>query len=222
MNFKELQDEVSELINFNSLQTDQDFTTAQVKSAVNRAYAREYRKARQEGIRSFFFAYRDLVWESGSLTLSLPENMRGSQICKITDVTDDSSGSGYHVVVYDGGAAPTGTPSWTSQGFSGAVFWKDRHSLQWGTSGPSEEKTLRFEFMAEPGKMLTDDETPDLIPSNHHELIFFSAAIDLRTRADEMAPPSWVHEREELRMDFYKDVSRGRPHTSVTSIDFVY
>ena len=61
MNFKELQDEVSELINFNSLQSDQDFSAAQIKNAVNRAYAREYRKARQEGTRSFFFAYRDLV-----------------------------------------------------------------------------------------------------------------------------------------------------------------
>ena len=47
MNFKELQDEVSELINFNSLQADQDFSAAQIKNAINRAYAREYRKARQ-------------------------------------------------------------------------------------------------------------------------------------------------------------------------------
>lgn len=222
MNFKELQDEVSELINFNSLQADQDFSATQIKNAINRAYAREYRKARQEGIRSFFFAYRDLTWDNGSLTMSLPEGMRGAQICKITDVTDDSSGSGYHIVVYDGGDPPEGSPSWTSQSFSGAVFWKDRNTLQWGTSGPSEDKTLRFEFMAEPEKMANDDDVPELIPSDHHELIFYSASIDLRTRADEMAPPSWMSEREELRMDFYKDVSRGRPHTSVTSIDFVY
>ena len=99
MNFKELQDEVSELINFNSLQADQDFSATQIKNAINRAYAREYRKARQEGIRSFFFAYRDLTWDNGSLTMSLPEDMRGAQICKITDVTDDTTGAGYHVVV---------------------------------------------------------------------------------------------------------------------------
>lgn len=223
MNFKELQDEVSELINFNSLQSDQDFSAAQIKSAINRAYAREYRKARQEGTRSFFFAYRDLVWASGSLTLSLPDNMRGAQICKVTDVTDDTTGSGYHIVVYDGGdpgPPDYGTPSWTSQGFSGAIFWKDRNTLQWGTSGPSEEKTLRFNMMPEPEKMLNDDDIPELISSDHHELIFYSASIDLRTRADEMAPPSWMSEREELRMDFYKDVSRGRPHTSVTSINY--
>tara|TARA_R110002020_G_scaffold230081_1_gene440853 strand:+ start:303 stop:950 length:648 start_codon:yes stop_codon:yes gene_type:complete len=207
MNFKELQDEVSELINFNSLQTDQDFTTAQIKNAVNRAYAREYRKARQEGIRRYFSTTTDVVWESGSVTLELPERIRGSQICRVSDVTSTDPGT---MVVFD------------DRGFLGDVFWKDRVTLQWGQTGPNETKTLRFEIMPEPSKMLTDDEVPDLVSPDHHELIFYSAAIDLKTRADEMAPPSWMSEREELRMDYYKDVSRGRPHSDVTSIRSAY
>jgi len=222
MNFKDLQDEVSELLNFNSTQTDQDFTTAQIKNAINRAYAREYGKARQEGSRRHFHTTTELTWPSGSLTLALPDRLKGVQIIKIADVTDDQTGAGYYVVVYDGGDPPTGTPSSDGQSLIGSMFWKDRSTLQWGASGPSEDKTLRFEHMPKAEKMINDDDEPELIPSEHHELLFFSAAIDLRTRADEMAPPSWLAEREELRMDFYKDVSRGRPHTSVTSIDFVY
>jgi hypothetical protein len=222
MNFKELQDEVSELLNFNSSQTDQDFTTSQIKNAVNRAYAREYGKARQEGSRRHFQSTTELVWSSGDLTLPLPDRLKGTQIIRIADVTDDQTGTGYYVVVYDGGDPPEGTPAWDSQSLFGSVFWKDRHTLQWGVDGPSEDKTIRFEFMPKAEKMVNDDDEPELIPFSHHELVFYSAAIDLRTRADEMAPPSWLAEREELRIDFYKDVSRGRPHTSVTSIDFAY
>jgi len=215
MNFKELQDEVSELINFNSLQADQDFSAAQIKNAINRAYAREYRKARQEGIRRYFSTTTDLTWSSSDTTFILPDNLKGAQICKVTDVTSADPGS---AVIFD------------DRGFLGDVFWKNRITLQWGASGPGEDKTLRFEFMPEPEKMLNDDDVPELVPSDHHELIFYSASIDLRTRADEMAPPSWMSEREELRMDLYKDMSRGRPHSDIVSIgtsypdsaDFIY
>ena len=62
MDFKAMQDEVAELLNFNSAQTDQDFTTAQIKKAINRGYAREYRKARQEGVREWFSGYREAVY----------------------------------------------------------------------------------------------------------------------------------------------------------------
>jgi hypothetical protein len=209
-------------LNFNSSQADQDFTSSQIKNAVNRAYAREYGKARQEGSRRHFQATTELTWSGGELTLTLPDRLRGVQISKIADVTEDRTGSGYHLVVYDGGDPPTGTPAWDSQSINGSVFWKDRNTMQWGNNGPGEDKTLRFDFSPKADKMINDDDEPDLVPSEHHELIFYSAAIDLRTRADEMAPPSWLAEREELRMDFYKDVSRGRPHTSVTSIDYVY
>lgn len=222
MDFKALQDEASELLNFNSSQTDQDFTAAQIKKAINRAYAREFRKARQEGVREWFSGYREVVWPGDSLTFSVSGNLSGAQICKITDVTENLTGSGFHVVVYEGGDPPVGTPEWTSQGFSGPIFWKDRNTLQWGTSGPGEDRTLRFTIFPSPEELSSDGDVPQLIHPDHHELIFYSAAIDLRTRADEAAPQSWQMERQELRMDLYKDVSRGRPHTNVTSINYAY
>jgi len=203
MDFKTLQDEVSELLNFNSSQTDQDFTTTQIKKAINRAYAREYRKARQEGLRQWFSSVTEITWLSGAVTLSLPGSVKRNQISRIIDVTN--SDPGYPLVFDD-------------SGFLGDVHWKDRNTLQWGTEGPGENRTLRVEYMAEPGEMSADEDEPDLIAPDHHELIFYSAAIDLRTRADEVAPQSWAMERQELRMDFYKDVSRGRPHNTVTVI----
>jgi len=203
MDFKTLQDEVSELLNFNSSQTDQDFTTTQIKKAINRAYAREYRKARQEGLRQWFSSVTEITWLSGAVTLSLPGSVKRNQISRIIDVTN--SDPGYPLVFDD-------------SGFLGDVHWKDRNTLQWGTEGPGENRTLRIEYMAEPEEMSADEDEPELIAPDHHELIFYSAAIDLRTRADEVAPQSWAMERQELRMDFYKDVSRGRPHNTVTVI----
>jgi hypothetical protein len=203
MDFKTLQDEVSELLNFNSTQTDQDFTTTQIKKAINRAYAREYRKARQEGLRQWFSSVTEITWLSGAVTLSLPGSVKRNQISRIIDVTN--SDPGCQLMVDD-------------NGFLGDVHWKDRSTLQWGSEGPSSNRTLRVEYMAEPEEMSADDDVPELIAPDHHELIFYSAAIDLRTRADEVSPQSWAMERQELRMDFYKDVSRGRPHSTVTVI----
>ena len=203
MDFKAMQDEVAELLNFNSAQTDQDFTTAQIKKSLNRAYAREYRKARQEGIRQWFASVTEITWLSGAVTLSLPGSIKKSQIIRVVDVTNNDPG---YALIFD------------NSGFLGDVHWKDRGTLQWGSNGPGENKTLRVEYMAEPEEMSADEDEPSLVSSDHHELIFYSAAIDLRTRADEAAPQSWLMERQDLRMDFYKDVSRGRPSTTVTTI----
>ena len=215
MDFKTLQDEVSELLNFNSSQTDQDFTTSQIKKAINRAYAREYRKARQEGVRQWFAATVQLTWTSGSTTFTLPDSVKRNQIIHVIDVTNNDPG---YTLVFD------------DRGFLGDLHWKDRNTLQWGTDGPSEDKTLRIEYMAEPEEMSADADEPKLVSRDHHELIAYSAAIDLRTRADEVAPQSWLFERQELRIDFYKDVSRSRPHSTVNTIrsgysdsaDFIY
>ena len=144
----------------------------------------------------------EIVWLSGAVTLALPSSIRRSQVARVLDVT--SSDPGYEIVFDD-------------SGFLG-VHWKDRGTLQWGSAGPGENRTLRVEYMPEPEEMSADEDEPALVSSDHHELIFYSAAIDLRTRADEVAPQSWLMERHELRIDFYKDVSRGRPHTTVTTI----
>lgn len=207
MDFKAMQDEVSELLNFNSSQADQDFTTAQIKKAINRAYAREYRKGRQEGLKQWFMGITQVTWGSSDTTLTLPGNIRRSQITQMMDITASDPG---RIMVF------------ASRGSLGGVFWKDRNTLQWGESGPGEDKTIRIEYMPEPEEMSSDADEPELVGPAHHELIFYSAAIDLRTRADEAAPQMWLYELESLRTDFYKDVSRGRPHSNINTISNTY
>ena len=207
MDFSELQDETKELLNFNASQTDQDFTLAQVKNAINRAYRREYVRARQEGSRRYFISTTDVSWVAGSATLELPTRLQGAQVIRITDVTSNSPGS--ELVFSDFGNV-------------GDLFWLNRNTLQWGQSGPGSTKTLRFEYFPKITKMIEDDDEPDLVPSEHHDIIFWSAAIDLRNRADEMAPQAWLIERESLRMDLWKDISKNRPHTDTIGITTTY
>lgn len=220
MDFKELQDEVSELLNFNSTQTDQDFTTAQIKRAINRAYRREYNKARHEGSRRYFQAVTEFTWSADQVTLTLPSNIRRAQLISLEDITDNASGT--RIVVYDGGDPPTGTPAWVEQNFREDIRWKDRNTLQWGNNGPGSARTLRAAFFPEPESLSEDQDSPDLVGPAHHELIFYSAAIDLRTRADEAAPNEWMREVMSLRVDFHKDVSRGRPTLDGQTIEHIF
>jgi len=203
MDFLEIQTETKELLNFNSSQTDQDFTLVQVKSAINRAYRREYVRARQEGSRRYFISTTDVTWPSSTATLGLPSRLQGAQIVRVCDITDSNPGS--ELVFSDYGNV-------------GDLFWLNRNTLQWGTTGPGSSKTLRFEYFPSITKLVQDEDLPDLIPSEHHDIIFWSAAIDLRNRADEMAPQSWLFERENLRMDLWKDISKNRPHTDTMGI----
>ena len=207
MDFLELQTEAKELLNFNTSQTDQDFTLKQVKSAINRAYRREYVRARQEGTRRFFIATTSVVWPASQATLGLPVNLQGAQIVRVCDVTSTTPGT--ELIFSDYGDV-------------GDLYWLNRNTLQWGTGGPSSEKTVQFEYFPGITKMVQDDDEPDLIPPEHHDIIFWSAAIDLRNRADEMAPQAWLFERENLRMDFWKDISKNRPHTDAIGISTTY
>lgn len=205
--FLYLQNEVKDLINFNSSQTDQDFTTAQLKKAINRAYVREVNKAKQEGLQKYFHAYTDLTWLSGDVTFTVPDSIRHNALIKVEDVTTSDPG---HKIVFD------------DNGFSGDVFWRDRNTLQWGTAGPSEDKTLRFEFYAEPTDMVSDDDEPDLVPPQHREIIVWSAGVDLRRRADEGSPQEWLAELHELRITYYKSMSLGKPFQDYPAIKNSY
>ena len=207
MDFLELQNQTKELLNFNASQTDQDFTLVQVKNAINRAYRREYVRARQEGSRRYFISTTDVSWPSDAATLELPARLKGAQIVRVSDVTGNDPGSELMFSDY---------------GNVGDIFWLNRNTIQWGTNGPSSNKTLRFEYFPKTTDMIQDDDEPDLVPPEHRELIFWTAAIDLRNRADEMAPQSWLMERENLRMDLWKDISKNRPHTDTMGITMTY
>jgi hypothetical protein len=89
--------------------------------------------------------------------------------------------------------------------------WVDRSTLQWGVDGPSSARSLRVEFVPQAETMANDDEEPLLIPPAHHELLVYSAAVTARFGADEGAPGDWKDHLRELRMDYWKFISKGRP-----------
>lgn len=205
--FKYLQDEVKDLLNFNSAQTNQDFTAAQIKKSINRAYGREVHSAWLEGLKKYFHAVYDATWTSGSTTYEVPEFIQQQSILQVFDVT--SSDPGHRLVFSD-------------NGYAGDVFWKSRNILQWGTSGPSENKTLRFEFFAEPVDMSEDDDEPDLIFPTYREILVWAAGIDLRRRADEGSPGEWLQAHHDLRVDYWKTLSRGKPFSDVPAFKNSY
>ena len=115
MDFLELQTETKELLNFNSSQTDQDFTLVQVKNAINRAYRREYVRGRQEGTRRFFITTTDVAWPANQTTLELPGYLQGVQIVRVSDVTSGTPGT--ELIFSDFGNV-------------GDLFWHNRLTLQ--------------------------------------------------------------------------------------------
>ena len=200
MDFKGLQDEVSDWINFTAGVAQQDFTTAQLKKAINAAYKREVAKARQEGGSNFFVKYNTATWTASASTLVVPNIVNQTTFLWLEDITDNDPG--YELSISD-------------NSLSGSeLFWLDNRTLQWGEDGPSVAKTLRFHYLARPVDMVGDSEIPDLIPEDFHELIVLSAGVYLRFKADEMAPAEWKGALNEARMDFWKEVSIGRPRAS--------
>ena len=197
MNLLELRDDLEFCLNATSGQTHQDFTTSRLNKSLNRAYVRE-------GGRNWFLAQEEVVWTANQNTFVLPTHIRHRQMYEVWDVTSGDLGTRVH---------------FGDNGLDGNIFWLDHKTLQWGTSGPGTDRTLRVQYYAEPEELIADSDEPTLIPVPFHELLVWSAAVWLRSIADEKPPEAWVMQREELRFGYYKHIARGRPVTTKPWID---
>lgn len=207
IDFKYCQDELSDLLNFTAGVVDQNFTTAQLKKALNRAYKREVRKGKVEGHSAWYKVGQVETWPSGQQTFDLPNGLDQRNILRVYDQTDNDPGIPLDIA---------------SEGNSGRMFFKDRNTLQWsGQGGPGQDKTLNFVYTADATEMVSDGDEPFLIPPENRELLWYSAAVDLRERADEVAPGSWHQKLSDAQMDYWKVVSRGRPSDMVPTIRVV-
>lgn len=203
MNFVELQDRLNFVLNSDDSQTHQDFSAVRKKQALNYAGRTETNKAQVEGSRLWFKTTIDISWPASQTTLQLSSTISQRGIIRITDITNTNPG--YELV-------------FSENGFSGDVFWLNRTTLQWGTSGPSEAKTLRVEYFPIWSDLAQDDDEPELIPEQHQDLLIWSAAIFLFEVAEQEAPIAWHNIRHELRIDFWKYLSRGRPMSDVPTV----
>ena len=204
MNREQLRDEVAFLLNFNEDQADQDFTTAQLNRAIQYAYQDEVRQAKLEGQMRHFKKTTSVTWTASTPTLTVPSTLQGKALIALWDVTNADPGT--RLIVRDNSYE------------GGDVFWLDNSTLQWGSDGPSSDTTVRFEYMAEPETLISDAEEPQLMPISHHWLIVWSAAIYLRTVADEGAPQAWLAKQREFRLGFWKWLSRGKPYSDIPSV----
>ena len=200
MNLGELRSDLAMTLNFNTGQVNQDFTDAQLNTALNRAYAREVQFASSEGTRRYFAAVLNITWPANQLTLTLPPALQGKTLTRFADVTHGEPGREINFSEF---------------GVGSGIFWLDANTLQFGTTAPGQDRTFRVFYYAAPNTLVLDADVPNLVPTAFHELLVWSAAIWLRAMADEAAPQAWVAQRDELRMNYWKLVGRGRPTDDV-------
>ena len=190
MRFKELQDEVADLVGFtDGAVSNSGFSSAQIKKALNLRYKTETLLAQQEGRKVWFHKTQQFTWPSATTTLTLPSTVDQVNLIRFEDVTTHDPGDP----------------------LPGEVFWKDNRTLQWGATSPAQDTTIRATYFARPAEMVNDNDEPELIPPEHRMVLVWSAAIYLRQKADERAPGDWTLELNEARMNLWKALSRGRP-----------
>lgn len=183
------------IMNFNDGQSDQDFSEVRIKELINLAYVEEVNKAKQEGVKRYFKAFHEETWTSGNVTFTLPSTVSRAELIEARDVTSDTIGT---------------LLAFSDSGVTG-IGWKDRNTLQWGLTGPDSDRTIRFVYYAQPETLVAEDDEPELIPPQFHAVLAWGAACYGRTIADEQVPQSWAYKLEDLRHDYWKFISRGRP-----------
>lgn len=203
LNLGEIRDRVVLYLRGNNSAIDSAFTTAQYDQYINDCYIQEVNHAKSEGLKSAFRSTATYTWPASQTTANLPANLARRSVERMWDVTDGTPG--YPIDVGQDGR------------FS-LVFWKDRNTLQWGDSGPSTQRTIRFDYMAVPTPLVSDEDVPELIHEQFHEMLVWAAAIQARIVADEQVPQTWTMRLQEFRDDYWDTLSRGRPSDSVVTI----
>ena len=196
MNFIELQDKLDFWLNADSTASDQMFTVANKKTALNFVQKTIFNKLQNEVTRENFKTYTDITWPASQVTLVVPNGIEPSNIIHVRDITASTLGPVMHIDQLPELSTP---------------HWADRRTMQWGTAGPSSAKTLRVTHYAIPSDMVSDGDTPALLPLQHHELIPLSAVIHLYEVAQIQAPAQWYAAQYAMTQDAIKSMSKGKP-----------
>jgi len=200
-NLGDLKAELKFVLNANTGITDQAVTATAVdidrhyRNALNEAYIDEVEEAMQIGDIRNFITTTTTTWPSGQVTFDA-RPMSELVLHKVEDITDSDPGA----------------QLWFEQWADGvALFWKNAHTIQWGTSGPSSDRTIRFTHVAEPNELVEDFDEPNIMPRRFRHLIAWSAAVILRVVMDEAAPRPFIKRRDDIRARYHKSLSMGKP-----------
>jgi hypothetical protein len=139
-----------------------------------------------------------LAWASTARTLALPKHLTQVEIVRIDDETAVQPGDTLPIYSRSGSFEPE-------------ISWADYRTLQWGTGGPGENKTLRVFYIADPPVLTSPAAEPDFVPPKYRWAIVWGGAIAARLRQGESAPGGWYMQRQAWRERWHIAVSRGRP-----------
>jgi len=203
VNREELRTDLEETLNASPAQAHQDFSEAKLNKALNRAYVREVEFAKLVGVKEFFIARKQFTWPVNQQRFEFPLWLRRAQSYKFMDIT---------------GGRPGRSLMGTATPVDGLVYFFDEKTLQWGTTGPGSARTIEVIYYGQAADMESDMEEPSIIPAGFHELLVWSAAIQLRLGSDEASPGGWSRAHEDLQAAYQLFVAKGRPRGNSPSV----
>ena len=214
MNLAELREEVAYVVSAKIGDPDQDYdggTTypwKRIDRAINQSIRTEYREVINDCGPDPFWNTQPATWLSGSRLFSLPGDMRRGDLLALFDVS----------------SSVRGTPIMVGERLTGAtVYWHDRKTLAWGTTGPGSERTLALEHTARPDPLELAAQEPLLFHQEHHDVFVWGAAVFLKSVTDESVPKIWRDSHAACREQLIKFMSTYSPRAlAYNGIDNYY
>lgn len=198
-----LREKVQDKVNFDTSAADQDFVGPSsepnrlLDDAINEAYQVEVTEAQLEIGVDWLRESVSVTWPAAQVNLDL-RTVLGNQDHQIIEIFDETNST-------------DGVSLWVGESMSHSqIRWRDRHTLQWGTTGPADAMTLRISYIATAEVLNTPLAEPTLIPSQYLWLVVWSACVILRDMADEAAPGRWLKQRDEWRTRFHLALAQGK------------
>lgn len=192
------------VVNYNEGQPNQNYrgpstqTDKHFLDALNEAYQSIIRKARETRAQAWRHIH-DVTWPSADVTFELPDELKNKQVTLVRDITDGIDGPIVDIGDFQ-------------DRFE--VFRRDFKTLQWGTTGPGRDTTLRFFYLVAAEPLIHNAQVPELVPEEFKMLLVYEAAFELRIVSENRAPEAWYKKIEEMSESFHKLVSRGWPMES--------
>lgn len=166
------------------------------RSLINEAGDKEVEDASLVGHRDRFIKYHEFVWPAATVTLAVPAPLLNLEIRYMHDVTNDVVG--------------TRLP-WTDGRPGEGVFLKENKTMQWGSSGPSADTTIRATYMTHFVEMTLPIDEPELIAPRYRWILVWSALDIAQTIGDQRVPQDVQRHLDKWRETWYAHLAKGSP-----------
>jgi hypothetical protein len=179
------------IVDTNSRQSSGTFTSADLVAGVQRAYEREWNNAVIQLTRSQVVMSTTFTWQSGAISRAMPYLLRDRIIHSMYDITDNPNGIGLRTVFH-------------IEDMTKLMRWPSTVGTP-GT-GPFRNTLIRAFFIPQVEVLEEDESVPAYIPSNHHQLLGLSAAIEMVEFAngDKAVASTWRDRLTDLQTTYWQ------------------